>query len=40
MNPARLHQLYDSYFGRTKMPEQGKKQEKTRSLAAYLKGGG
>ena len=40
MTPARLHQLYDSYFGRTKMPEQGKKQEKTRSLAAYLKGGG
>ena len=40
MTPARLHQLYDSYFGRAKKPEQENKQKNPRSLAAYLKGGG
>lgn len=40
MNPARLHQLYDSYFGRSKKPESEKAAEKPRSLSAYLRGGG
>lgn len=40
MNPARLHRLYDSYFGRTKKTELRKQEEKPKSLSAYLRGGG
>lgn len=40
MTPARLHRIYDSYFGRGVKAERKKQEEKPKSLSAYLRGGG
>ena len=40
MNPARLHMLFDAWFGRQVAPDTEEQKEQKRSLSAYIQGGG